>query len=143
MNLTTELWLFLGTVLTLVVNVIITLINRKKPKEDKDDVIARTRKLQSDITENVLRHANAELQKRDSALKELEERVAELEDAVNIKDDTISLLEKEKGLLLEQLNALKMYIRRVLHYLKEHEIEHPEPPPGLLDTQPLNKNAKK
>ena len=67
--------------------------------------------------------------------KEFAEKIETLEAALGMKNEYIEALERE-------IRIMKEYLKRLINHLKSLEIDFPQPPPGLLDTDPAIKKKK-
>lgn len=109
---------------------------RKRPQTDNIKLMSDAAATQSqaaaaqsqaaaDTVSSILAALKHEAEER----KRLEKRVEALEIALDMKNNYIEALERE-------IEVMKTYMRRLIKYLRENDVHFPEPPKGLLDTEP-------
>lgn len=89
------------------------------------DAAAAQSQAAADTVSSILAALKHEAEER----KRLEKRVEALEIALDMKNNYIEALERE-------IEVMKTYLRRLIKYLRENDVHFPEPPKGLLDTEP-------
>lgn len=145
------LLLFLGTVIAAVIGLVGTWWNARNARHDID---SKRRKLESDITADVLSRAHDELEKRDKRIDALEADLDRMqmdlsaaEEAAKIKDKYILHLQGESEAKDKKLDEFKKdvrsYIGSLIQWFEQKGIhDYPKPPRNIMDTGELMKGKK-
>lgn len=145
-------WYFYGTVITALLGFVGTLWSARNARHDID---ARRRKLESEITAEVLENAREDLKIRDMRIEALrveqEALRSELEaaeEAAKIKDKYILHLQGENEAKERKLDEFKRdvrgYINSLILWFEQKGIhDYPKPPRNIMDTGKLQQGQGK